>query len=71
MKRQTVLESIRDMGEKEDIPGPASIEKRRIDGLKLSPLQYQSLDFFKPSAANSIFDRLEDTRLLARLEARY
>ena len=59
MKRQTVLESIRDMGEKEDIPGPASIEKRRIDGLKLSPLQYQSLDFFKPSAANSIFDRLK------------
>jgi hypothetical protein len=59
MKRQTVLESIRDLGEREDILDAASIEKRKIEGLKLSPLQYQPLDFFKASKANAIFDRLK------------
>lgn len=59
MKRQTVLESIRDMSVRDDIPGATSIEKRKIEGLKLSSLQYQSLDFFKPSRANAIFDRLK------------
>ena len=59
MKRQTVFESIREIGERENMPGAAIIEKRKIEGLRLSSLQYQPLDFFKPSPANAIFDRLK------------
>lgn len=52
---KTQLEAIRDMAGRDSLPEASTIEKRKLEGLELSEIQYKPLSWFKHNPENEIF----------------